>query len=111
MEKVSEASKEYRGGDCGVKYLFRGPHTDWGVILLKPGQRLGEHYHHEVEETFFFLQGKAKIYVDGKEHQAIAGDAFRLVAPEKHDILNDSDSDVKIVFIKYPYLPKDKVTC
>ena len=110
MEKVSEAQKEYRGGDNGVKYLFRGPHTDWGVILLKPGQRLGGHYHNEVEETFYFLEGRAKIVIEGVEHTAVAGDAFRLVAPEKHAIFNDGDSDVKLVFIKYPYLPKDKVT-
>jgi quercetin dioxygenase-like cupin family protein len=110
MEKVSEAQREYRGGDCGVKYLFRGPRTDWGVILLKPGQTLGGHYHHEVEETFFFLEGTAKMIIDGVEHRAAAGDAFRLVAPEKHDISNDSDSDVKMVFIKCPYLPKDKVS-
>ena len=109
MEHVREPGREYRGGDSGVKYLFRGPHTDWGVILLKPGQRLGGHYHHEVEETFFFLEGRAKIYVDGVEYQATAGDGFRLVAPEKHDIINDSESDVKMVFIKYPYRPKDKV--
>jgi len=110
MEKVSEAQQEYRGGDWGVKYLLRGPRTDWGVILLKPGQQLGGHYHNEVEETFFFLEGMAKIIVDGVEHRAIAGDAFRLVAPEKHDILNDSDSNVKMIFIKCPYLPNDKVS-
>lgn len=110
MEKVNEFEKEYRGGDSGVKYLIRGPHIDWGVILLKPGERLGRHYHNEVEETFYFVEGSAKVYVDGVEYPAKQGDAFRLVAPEKHDILNDSDAPVKMVFIKYPYRPKDKVS-
>ena len=110
MERVSELEQEYRGGDSGVRYLLRGPNLDWGVILLKPGDRLGGHFHHEVEETFYFLDGTAKIYVDGTEYEAKQGDAFRLVAPEKHDIYNDSDSSVKMVFIKHPYLPKDKVS-
>ena len=44
MEKVSEFEQEYRGGDSGVKYLLRGPDLDWGVILLKPGDRLGGHF-------------------------------------------------------------------
>ena len=110
MEKVKESEKEYRGGDHGVKYLFRGPKIDWGVILLLPGQCLGAHYHHEVEETFYVLEGQASFYVDDVKHPLVAGDAIRLEAPECHDVLNESDQPLKMVFIKCPYLPKDKVT-
>jgi quercetin dioxygenase-like cupin family protein len=111
MDKVNEFQLQFRGGDSGVKYLFRGPHTDWGIILMKPGDRLGGHYHNEVEETFYLLEGECKFYVNGVEHRAVKGDVFRLVAPEKHDIWNDSDKPAKFIFIKYPYLPKDKVDC
>lgn len=110
MEKVKESEREYRGGEHGVKYLFRGPKIDWGVILLLPGQRLGAHYHHEVEETFYVLEGEASFYVDDVKHPLVAGDAIRLEAPECHDVLNESDQPLKMVFIKCPYLPKDKVT-
>ena len=42
MEKVSEGEREYRHGDSGPKYLFRGPHMEWGVMRLKPDwQKLG----------------------------------------------------------------------
>ena len=109
MERISEAQKAYRGGVSGVKYLARGPKIDWGVILLLPGERLGPHYHHEVEETFFFIQGRAKMVVNGVEHQAEAGDAFRMEPPEGHDIWNDTDQPTRLVFIKCPYLPQDKV--
>jgi mannose-6-phosphate isomerase-like protein (cupin superfamily) len=110
MEKVNEFEKAYRDVDSGVKYLFRGPKIDWGVILLKPGQRLGAHYHNEVEETFYFVQGKGKVYINEVEYQAELGDAFRIEPKEHHDILNDTDEPTKMVFIKSPYLPKDKVT-
>jgi len=108
MQRVNEKDCEYRGGDWGVKYLMRGPKIDWGVILLKPGQEMGEHGHSEVEETFYFIQGAGKMIVDGTEHRAEAGDVFRLPAPERHNIVNDTDGHVKVVFIKTPYLPKDK---
>ena len=111
MEKINEFAKEYRDGDHGVKYLFRGPRTDWGVILMKPGDRLGAHFHNEVEETFYLLDGECKFYVNDIEHQAITGDAFRLEPTDRHDIWNDSDADAKFVFIKCPYLPDDKVSC
>lgn len=108
MQHVNENDCEYRGGDCGVKYLMRGPKIDWGVILLKPGQEMGEHGHKEVEETFYFIHGRGKMVVDGTPHPAAVGDMFRLEAPERHNIVNDGDTDMKVVFIKTPYLPNDK---
>jgi quercetin dioxygenase-like cupin family protein len=109
LERVRESEKEFRGGDSGVKYLFRGPKIDWGVIKLLPGQRLGAHYHKEVEETFYVLEGQATFLVDDVEHQFVAGDAVRLEAPACHQVLNRGEQPVKMVFIKCPYLPEDKV--
>jgi len=110
MQKISESQLAYRGGDCGVKYLTRGPKIDWGVILLLPGQTLGAHYHREVEETFYVVEGKGTFRVSGEELSAVQGDAFRIEPTDRHDILNDSDEPLKLVFIKYPYLPEDKVS-
>ena len=109
MEKVNEQEQEFRGGDSGVKYMFRGPIIDWGIIKLLPGQTLGHHYHEAVEETFYFTTGTPKIIVDGVEHRVTKGDAFRLQPPEKHDIVNDSEGETVIIFIKSTYDPKDKV--
>jgi quercetin dioxygenase-like cupin family protein len=52
MEMVREEEKTFRNGDWGIKYLFRGPRLDWGIVFLKPGTSMGAHYHEEVEETF-----------------------------------------------------------
>ena len=109
MERVNESEKTYRGGKSGVKYLLRGPRIDWGVILLLPGERLGAHYHNEVEETFYFIQGSPKMVINDVEYQAMEGDAFRVEPMEKHDIVNDTDEVVKALFIKAPYLPEDKI--
>jgi quercetin dioxygenase-like cupin family protein len=111
MQKVRESEQAYRGGDSGVKYLMRGPKIDWGVILLLPGQTLGKHYHCEVEETFYVLQGKGIFLVNDQEHPAVEGDAFRMEPADRHDIRNDNDQPLKLAFIKCPYLPKDKVDC
>ena len=110
MQKVNENDLPYRGGDSGVKYLVRGPKIDWGVILLLPGQMLGGHYHQEVEETFYVVQGEATFTVNGEELAAVEGDVFRMEPEDRHDIRNESGQSLKLVFIKCPYLPKDKVT-
>lgn len=110
MQKVSENELAYRGGDSGVKYLLRGPKIDWGVILLLPGQTLGAHYHEQVEETFYIVSGQGTFVVNDREHPGRSGDVFRMEAEDRHDIRNESEAPLKLVFIKCPYLPKDKVS-
>ncbi|MEA3401049.1 MAG: cupin domain-containing protein [Armatimonadota bacterium] len=109
MERVNESDCEFRHGDHGPKYLMRGPHIDWGVIVFKPGQEMGAHAHNQVEETFFFLEGTPLMVVDDQQFRVAPGDAFRLEPPEAHNIINDTDQDTRLVFIKTPYLPDDKV--
>ena len=108
MERVNESEKEFRFQDHGPKYLVRGPKHEWGIIVFHPGQELGAHYHDEVEETFFFLEGEPKVLIDDAEYRVRTGDAFRIEPKEKHNIVNDTDSPTRIIFIKCPYLPKDK---
>ena len=110
MEHVNEQELQYRGGDSGVKYLFRGPRIDWGVILFAPGEQLGRHLHARVEETFYFVEGKGgTMIVNGAAHAIRIGDAYRLEPQDTHDIVNDTDAPLKAVFIKSTYDPKDKV--
>ncbi len=110
MEKVNENSLAYRHEDHGPKYFFRGDRYEWGVICLRPDDRLGGHYHNEVEETFYFPDSAPLMIVNETEHRVVHGDVFKLAPGEKHDILNDTAAPIKIVFIKCPYLPDDKVS-
>lgn len=109
MQQVSERELEYRDGDHGVKYLFRGPNIDWGVIRLLPGASLGGHYHERVEETFYFTSGSARMVVNGEDHRARVGDAFRMEPGDRHDIVNDTDEVCDVVFMKHPFDKTDKI--
>jgi len=109
MEKVNEKDKEYRKGESGPKYLFRGPKIDWGVIRFLPGETLGKHFHERVEETFFFLKGAPLMIIGDQELRINEGDAVRLDPTDVHDIINDTDQVVDAVFMKHCYEPKDKV--
>ena len=109
MEQVNEHDLEFRNGDNGPKYLFRGPHWEGGIIVFKPGQELGAHKHAEVEETFYFETGTPPMVVDGTSIRVKPGDAFKLSPGEAHNIINDADEDTRIIFIKAPHVPGDKV--
>lgn len=109
MQHVNEHELLFRKGDSGPKYFFIGPRIDWGVLVLKHGETLGGHYHNEVEETFYFPEGGPVITINGQDIPVKDGDVFRLEPHDKHDICNVSGKPVKIIFIKCPSNPKDKV--
>ncbi len=109
MEMVNEFDLEYRNGDSGVKYLFRGPNIDWGVIRFLPNDTLGRHYHEEVEETFYFLNGRPEMVVNGEVIRIKPGDVVRLEPEDIHDIVNDTDEVINVLFMKHIHKPDDKV--
>ena len=111
MQRAREQDEAYRDGDHGVKYLMRGPGIDWGVIRLRPGDRLGAHYHERVEETFYVTRGSPTMTVNDEEIPASAGDVFRMEPGDRHDIVNDSGEVADLVFIKCPFDKTDKVSC
>jgi len=94
-----------------VKYLMRGPSIDWGVILLKPGELMGDkaHGHNLLDETFYFAEGDGVMIIDDKEYEAPQGSVFLCEPKEMHNIRNDSDKPIKVVFVKSSYLPDDKI--
>ena len=108
MNVSDERNNEFRTEKGGVKYMFRGPNLDWGVIHLLPGDSLGPHRHKRVEETFYFTSGDGVMIVDGREHPAKEGIAYYVEPGEGHDIRNTSNMPLSVVFIKYPYDPDDK---
>jgi len=110
MKRVDEKDFQYRGGESGVKYLMRGPSIDWGLILLKPGEQMADkaHGHKLLDETFYFVEGDGVMIVDGKDFNALEGSVFLVEPKEMHNIRNNSQKPIKIVFIKGDYKPDDK---
>ncbi|MHA1320853.1 MAG: cupin domain-containing protein [Promethearchaeota archaeon] len=110
MKRVNEKDIPFRGGESGVKYLMRGPSIDWGLILLKPGEKMAEkaHGHNLLDETFYFVEGDGVMIVKDEEFGALEGSIFLVEPKEIHNIRNDSQKSIKIVFIKGDYKPNDK---
>lgn len=109
MEMVNETQKEFRFKTHGPKYIFQGPRYEWGIIVLRPNDELGRHYHNEVEETFYFLNGKGEMVIDEKRYSIKVGDAFQIEPKERHNIICKEEG-IRTIFIKCPYLPNDKVS-
>ena len=90
---------------------MRGPSIDWGVILLKPGESMAEkaHGHNLIDETFYFVEGNGIMIISDKEIDALEGSVFLVEPKEMHNIRNESNKSIKIIFIKGKYKPEDKI--
>lgn len=108
MQIVNEKDLKFTDG---VKYMIRGPNIDWGILELEPGVTFAPHYHEEVEETFYILEGTGIFKINGKEVNVEQGIALRLEPKESHGIINTSNAKLRMIFIKHVYKPKDKVMC
>ncbi len=112
MQYVNSNDIPWSKGDHGVRYVMRGPNTEWGILRLKPGQSsadYGQHIHERVEETFYFMEGSPRFVIGGVEHQVKPGDAYRVDPGETHNLINDTDENVVAVFIKWPFDPSDRI--
>lgn len=58
-------------------------------LLLMPGQRCPFHHHKNKTETFFFLRGKVKMELDGKEEIFEPGDQLTLSPGQNHAFSSD----------------------
>ena len=90
---------------------MRGPSIDWGVILLNPGEMMAEmaHGHNFIDETFYFVEGDGIMIVNKDEYSAPEGTVFLIEPKEMHNIRNESNKPIKIIFIKGEYQPDDKI--
>ena len=109
MVKINEREVDYRFGDSGPKYLMRGPKIDFGLVKLKPGEDFPAHYHNEVEESFYILEGEIHFNVAGNEFDAKKGDLVSCAPGESHYLINNSKSDAIAAFVKSPSIKDDKV--
>ncbi len=108
--KIHESSVKYRfNGISGPKYLMRGPRSDFGMVVLMPGEDFQTHYHNHLEENFFTLEGEVDIYINGERWTLAPGELCHVPPKHPHYLINNGDIPWKAIFVKVPYDPADKV--
>jgi len=109
MFHINEKDVEYRFGDSGPKYFMRGPRAGMGQALIKVGQDFANHYHEDMEENFFVLQGKMEFVIDGVSYIGEKGDLYSVKPMETHYLRNVGDVDSIAAFFLAPFSDGDKV--
>ncbi len=101
---------KYRHGEWGPAYVLQGPTSDIGVLRLRPGDEMPNHYHEHCDESFVAIEGEVTMWVDCERKLTLAeGDVARCAPGELHYFVNESDSDFRMIFIKSPQSPGDTI--
>lgn len=80
-----------------------------GVVTLPPGESGDPHTHDVSQEAWYVISGKGKLIV-GDESAELVPDSL-VVAPAgvEHQIMNDSDEPLKVLFFFSPAGPENSV--
>ena len=108
--KKNEREVPYRfNGISGPKYLLRGPRSDFGLVILMPGEDFQTHYHGHIEENFYTLEGSVELHVNEQVILLEPGDLCHVPPGNPHYLVNHGDRPWKAVFAKSPFDEKDKI--
>ena len=109
MYVIDEKDLEYRHGDSGPKYLMKGPRMNFAIVQFPPGSDFKAHYHNNMEENFYVMEGEIDIVVDGVTTTLKKGQYIHVEPEESHYLINNSAQMARLVATLAPYHPSDKV--
>jgi mannose-6-phosphate isomerase-like protein (cupin superfamily) len=100
MKKINISEVPFKHGTYGSKYLFNEPGFTGGYAKLTPGSAIDPHVHGGETEVFYFMSGSPLVKTGNESFRPLQGDGLTVSAGEVHSIINDTDSDAEMVFIK-----------
>jgi len=73
-----------------------------GIQVIAPGCHIREHQHGVEQELLFFFEGTGKVLINGVEHPVRPGTTVYAGPGNAHKIVNDSDADLKMMWVLMP---------
>lgn len=70
-----------------------------GYVFLHKGEEVGEHITESREEVLYIVEGEAKVTVGELAEYAEAGSMIYIPPQTKHNVKNESDEDLKYIYV------------
>ncbi len=77
-----------------------------GLAIVRPGERIKEHYHPYSEEFVYVVCGRLEVDLDGTTHPLSPDHGLMIPPYVRHRFRNTGDSDVRMVFHLGPLAPR-----
>lgn len=102
MSYIAHILKETTENTNFRTVLFTGEHSQLVVMNIPVGGEIGEETHRHVDQTLFFLSGRGKVILDGKESPIGAGDVVVVTPGTKHNFINTGTEPMKVYTVYGP---------
>ncbi|MFD7703515.1 cupin domain-containing protein [Streptomyces caelestis] len=76
-----------------------------GLAIIKPGERIGEHYHPYSEEFVYVVSGALEVDLDGEPFALRAEQGLMIPIDMRHRFRNVGDQEARMVFHLGPLAP------
>lgn len=73
-----------------------------GFQTIAPGGRVREHSHGDQVELQICFRGRGRVVVDGVDHPLVEGTSCYLGTTTKHEIINESEQDLVMLWVITP---------
>ena len=109
MEQVKDASHLYEV-ERRARHAER-PGFRISELQISPAQRVPWHYHSNVQDTFYVIEGRIRIFLrDPKEEVRLGpGETYSVRARRPHLVVNDGDCSATFLILQgigeYDYVP------
>ncbi len=102
IEKETVANTDYR------RVLYTAKNCQLVLMSLKAGEEIGEEVH-TLDQFIRFEEGTATVYLDGEKHVIEHDHAVIVPAGVRHNVVNESDVDLKLYTLYAPPEHKDGI--
>ncbi|MFF8957554.1 cupin domain-containing protein [Streptomyces sp. NPDC014894] len=80
-----------------------------GLAIIRPGERIGEHYHPYSEEFVYVVSGLLEVDLDGVTHSMRPDQGLMIPLNVRHRFRNVGDTEARMVFHLGPLAPRPEL--
>ncbi|MGW1955468.1 cupin domain-containing protein [Streptomyces sp. NPDC001920] len=77
-----------------------------GLAIMRPGERISEHYHPYSEEFVYVVEGRLEVDLDGETFPLRSDQGLMIPINMRHRFRNVGDEEARMVFHLGPLAPK-----
>ncbi|CAM5537972.1 MULTISPECIES: cupin domain-containing protein [Streptomyces] len=77
-----------------------------GLAIMRPGERISEHYHPYSEEFVYVVEGRLEVDLDGETFSLKSDQGLMIPIDMRHRFRNVGDEEARMIFHLGPLAPK-----